>query len=811
MTKKMTAGIRSLPVKATLALLSVGLAISLGALNARATASPLTITARVGYSDTVKAQQWMPISIVVTNTGPEVDATLEITNRYGGRAGFAWPAVYERPVVLATGATKYFRTYLAADPSMTVTVRIVKNGRILASQDAAGTRSASTLIGVLSDDSTALDDFAVVHPGGLSASIVHLGLADLVDSSLALRSFDLLVVDDFATDGLSATQRSAIADFVQTGGHLLVGTGASWRRTVAGLPPDILPLRLNGSATLDSSPALGGLSGVQVATGSLSSGTAWLSEGDQPLLVERTTGSGSVTLATFDWKQDPIAGWSGTGPLLRQVLVRTLLATQSPQSYGTFIGGPFLGPSGAQGSSLYQRSSSLSQVLGNLPALDLPSLAVTGVLVLVYVLLVGPINYFVLGALHRRALSWITLPLIAVVVAAGAYGGGIWTKGQSVQTNQLSIIHVEPGSDRAYQETYIGVLSPTRGDYLAGTGRQPVLVSPIANYNGYGGVVRADIRVNVMDGAIGLPGMTAFTLRSFATEGIIAAPHLTGHLQVVNGQLTGTIENKSSTTFTDAVVIAGDGYRQLGALAPGASVSVGFVPRTSTFNGPPGVYGIYPNYSFGPTNGPPTEAQREGETKTRILSLLTGGAFKGIPSTSIVPQLVAWTNQTFQDLTVNGVRPREHRETAVAVTLPVEQVGTGSLPAGIVSGHIVDFVGDTTHQGPPGALMLQNGTVTYSFSAPIATGLHLSGASISSSNPYFGKSPVAAGSPAPTMSGEAWDWSHSTWVAIGYQDNGTTNLPDSMVDPISGVIRLRVTVSNGSFPASGMTLSGTVR
>jgi hypothetical protein len=807
----MTAGIRSL-AKLALALMAIGLALSLGALNVNAADNPLTITAHIGYSDTVKTQQWMPITIVVTNSGPEIDGNLEITNSYGGGSGFAWPAIYERPVVLATGSTKYFRTYLAADPSLTVTVRIVKNGRILAGQVAAGTRGASTLIGVLSDDSTALDSFAAINPAGLRPSVVHLGLVDLVDSSLALRSFDLLVVDDIATDGLSATQRSAIADYVQTGGHLLVGTGASWRRTVAGLPPEILPLQLNGLTTLDSSPALGGLSGVQVATGSLSGGTAWLSDGNQPLLAERTIGSGSVTVATFDWKQDPIAGWTGTDPLLRKFVVRTLFGSQGPQSSAPLIGGPFPGPFGGQGSSVYLRSSSLSQVLGNLPALDLPSLALTGALVLIYVLLVGPINYFVLGALHRRALSWVTLPLIAVVVAAGAYGGGIWTKGQSVQTNQLSIIHVEPGSARAYQETYTGVLTPTRGDYLAGTGRQPVLVSPIASYNGYGSVVRADLRVNLTDGTIGLPGMTAFTLRGFATEGIIAAPQLSGHLQEVNGQLTGTIENKSSINFTDAVVIAGDGYQKLGALAAGASVSVSFVPKLSSFsNGPPAAYSIYPNYSFGPTNGPPTDAQREGETRTRILSLLNGGTFKGFAPTSIVPQVVAWTKQSFQDVTVNGVRPHAHSETAVAVTLPVEQIGAGLLPAGLVSGHIVDFEGDINQQGPPGALMIQNGTVTYSFTAPLASGVHLTGASISATNPYSGKGPGVAGNQPTTTRGEAWDWSDSTWVDIGYQDSGATNLPDSVVNPTSGEIRLRVTVNNGSFLASGITLTGSVQ
>ena len=84
-------------------------------------------------------------------------------------------------------------------------------------------------------------------------------------------------------------------------------------------------------------------------------------------------------------------------------------------------------------------------------------------------------------------------------------------------------------------------------------------------------------------------------------------------------------------------------------------------------------------------------------------------------------------------------------------------------------------------------------------------------ASISASNPYFGKSPAGVGNQAPTTKGEAWDWSHSTWVDIAYQDNATTNLPDSVVNPTSGEIRLRVTVNNGSFLVAGITLTGTVQ
>src|SRR5438552_18220789 len=117
--------------------------------------------------------------------------------------------------------------------------------------------------------------------------------------------------------------------------------------------------------------------------------------------------------------------------------------------------------------SVASKSNALAPVLGNLPGLDLPSLQLTAGLVLLYVLLVGPVNYLVLGAMRRRALAWVTVPLIAVIAAGGAYGAGVFTKGRSVQANQITILHLQPGWDRAYQEPYTGIMAPSRGDYQA--------------------------------------------------------------------------------------------------------------------------------------------------------------------------------------------------------------------------------------------------------------------------------------------------------------------------------------------------------
>jgi len=524
-----------------------------------------------------------------------------------------------------------------------------------------------------------------------------------------------------------------------------------------------------------------------------------------------------VTLATFDWNQEPVAGWSGTGPLLRQLIARAVFGSDSSSQTTLYAGGPGPVPFGGQ-STIGTRSGALSSTLGNLPGLDLPSLQLTGALVLLYVLLVGPVNYLVLGAMRRRALAWVTVPLIAVIAAGGAYGAGVFTKGRSVQANQITILHLQPGWDRAYQETYTGIMAPSRGDYQATITGSRLLISPIANNGAYdvsafGTGSRSGIRIDVDNNNVTLAGMTAFALSGFATESLSSAPQLAAHIQLVNGKLTGTIENRSNLAFTDAVLIMGDNFQTFGALRPGAMTSVSLDVKPANQAGQPVYTRIYGSTFFNgqPTNQP-TDVQREDYAKTQILSLLlTGGSFNGISLTS-TPMLVAWTHQPFQDVSVNGSHPRSTSESAVALSLPLDEIGTGSLPSGVVSGRIVDVVGDSQGQGPPGMLLLQSGSVTYEFSPSLAAGRHLTGAALTSSSPYMGKVLPApgGGTGAATLQAEVWDWSRSAWGDVAYQDNGTTTLPGSAVNPQTGLVRLRLSTTSG-FAAGAITLSGTVQ
>ena len=787
---------------ATLALMAAAL-VSLAASTAQAAANPVSIAVKVGYSGFVKAGQWMPVAIDVTNKGQDVDGTLEVSTTALANGPPIGPAIYMTHVSLASGATKHLKTYVIEDQAPSpVSVRLVQNGQVVATGGSVGGSATTTLIGVLSDQPTALDTFAAVHPASISASVVHLSLEDLGDSALLLRAFDLLAIDDFATDSLTAAQRGAITDYVKNGGELLLGTGASWRKTLAGVSSDILPMQIAGTTILNPAPALDMLPRVEVATGALNQGAhAWLLGGSRPLLAERFVGAGSVTVATFDWNQDPVASWTGANVLLRQILVRTVFPSASASQNGNF-GGPF----GASGTSISERSNALYQALSNVPALDLPSLVLIGILVLAYVLLVGPINYLALRAINRRALAWVTVPLIAILASAGAFGTGLFTKGRSTQTNQVSIIHLQPGWDRAYQESYTGLLTPTRGDYQVTVSGQQLLFAPTGSYNG--GVNSDLIRVGSNNSVV-LPSMTAYTLRGFATEGLVAAPQLTASASMANGKLHGTIRNMSSSTFSDGVVLAGDGYQVLPALAPGASATFDVTPKISSpFTGQPAYLNIYPTsyYTNGGFGAPQSsDADREAFTKIAILSLVSGVNY-GF-STAITPMVVVWSKQPGQDVTVAGSRPRSTSETAIVLPLQVTGFGAGAIPAGIVLSRFTDIDGDG-QPAQPGALLMTNGTVTYDFTPVLAPGAHLDSASIDStfSSP---KGPVAGGSPQ-SLQANAWDWQQSAWIPVTFNLGGVTPVPSAAINPTSSEVRLQVAAGGNQVVFGQVSLTGTV-
>lgn len=335
-----------------------------------------------------------------------------------------------------TVPSRHSRTIYVIAPDTFNFVQAEIGGRDLA--DAQVERSAVVPIAVLSDGEASANTIVGLRYDQFSSEVTPFNTArGFPASSLLLTGFAAVVIDQFDTASLSGAQVRALRDFVGFGGTLVVAGGTGWRRTLAPLPADLLPIRPTSTASLSLAPVarLAGVGGVDAvvpaATGTLAPGARALLAADDgtPLSAELSYGTGKVVELAFDPSGEagstPFAalGWS-------QALARSL--DQPPGNAP--ITSSLLGPD--------QGFTALLPLSSDAP---LPPIWLMGLVVVLYVVLAGPLNYLLVARrLQRPALFWATLPAVAVVFTGLFYLVGSSLQG-TLQDHEIQVIKVGPG------------------------------------------------------------------------------------------------------------------------------------------------------------------------------------------------------------------------------------------------------------------------------------------------------------------------------------------------------------------------------
>ncbi|MDQ6879761.1 MAG: hypothetical protein M3082_19080 [Candidatus Dormibacteraeota bacterium] len=802
---------------ALLCLLSPTLAI----MDVAAVDSP-TLSVQLGYQGAVRATEWMPVDVQIDAGSAAVDGALEIqiqdsSKGYLDRQNFTsqpnpfgptYTTVYDLPVKVAARSSAQVRTYLVTDvQNPTVSVRLVQSGRTVSGPVTAVGHTTKLLIGVLADRPAAFDAFATLHlPNNLTPRVVQLTASDLPDSAVRLRAFDLLAIDGFPTSTLTKDQQAALADYVNAGGSLVLGTGGS-RLTWQGLPASLLPMEIQGTTILQRLATLPGVTALTVATGTLRGGTVWLAEGAQPLVVEWSVGYGIVTLATLSFTAPPIAHWNGTSALLRQIAIRSVLrgaqSSTAPASLAPGQG-PITGPLGFQG-SVTKRSWFLMPDVGSAPAVSPPPLPLLGLLVVAYALLVGPLSFLLLRRFGRLPWLWFVAPVVALIPVAV-----IWIaspRGQTVPVNQFSITYLAQGWPTGYRETFTAIRPTQTGDHRVGLSATQ-MIAPFAVGYGPDGNIGVGIRIDTSAPSVDLLRVSRGSVRGYVTEGTVAVLGPSAQLSLANGRLKGQVKNGSTTHFIDAVLLVGGSIIHVGDLPPGRTVPIDASLATATATSGGGLISlqIYPN-SFtgsGSTSGPAA-----GDQRISLLQLILGEYDS--PSSQLAPTLLAWAPGVAEPITIDGGSPRLETQNAIVVPLAISHVSAGPLPVGFFAPRLVDATGQVGLSQYGAAV--DDGSLTYEFSLPLAAGTRVSGLKIThvlAARPFPAGGLVAPnGQPAATS--YVWDWSRSTWVPISLANSGTSPLPEGTLQPGTGLVRLRLESAGGaSFRVGSLWLEGTV-
>jgi hypothetical protein len=514
--------------------------------------------------------------VTVQNDSNDIAAEVRITTRSS--------ATFGTTLDLPNGARKTVTIYVfVSDPTRRITVHLVRQGAPVIDQASTLAQQQITL-----DPQNSRVHMAAVLTGeGTSVRLpdrltqgtrvvnVSLDLADLPEHALGLTMFDTLVLNDIPTRTMDAKAQTALRDWVLRGGHLVIAGGPGTEQTLAGLPSRLQPVQIMGQEPVAATTLLGNaaadlgtlsLARVEpVAAARILPVTGLNPVGDLPLLVERPLGAGSVTffaaalnVPTLDNVADEQRFWSN---LLRQ-------RQNLPVGFG---------PTNPNIDMFTEGNIATS--LTRLPALELPALTTLALLLLTYIVLVGPVTYLLLRRLDHQALGWIVVPALTIMFALVAYGLGHAKRGGDVVLNQISLVeplHTGQTEDFARVRSFVGVFSPERHSYTLETD-QTVLLRPISlqgpwdtSQSSQSGIFLQNQSLPDASGAqasnLEVP---QWSMRAVMADELRPYQSITAHVTLTDDRLTGEVRNIGDMPLHDVVLIQGDQVAHLGDLAPG--------------------------------------------------------------------------------------------------------------------------------------------------------------------------------------------------------------------------------------------------
>jgi hypothetical protein len=384
-------------------------------------------------------------------------------------------------------------------------------------------------------------------------------------SSLLLATYATVVITQVDTAALSAVQLQALRDFIGLGGTLVVTGGADWRRTLAPLPSDLLPIAPRWTTTVSLAP-LAQLAGTSVADLQVPAAAGALKQGARNLLSspdgfsiasELDYGAGRVIELAFDPASVPVAGSRYAALAWNQALARSLADLP-----GSTPAAPTLLPPDPQ-------FTAFLPVAADAP---LPSPLLVGLVLALYVLVAGPLNYFlVYRRLRQPALLWLTAPLSAAFFTAIFYAAGSTLQG-GLQDHEIQVLKVGPGQVMNQLE-YHRILFLQRGNHRI-TPAPDTLVAPLTldTYRTTGSTCeRCTLQLQgltqgserVLPGqqpAVDESGVVYGSVRVVASSGVThTAAGLDSHLSVKGGRLHGTVKNLSRAPIADLTLFTTDG------------------------------------------------------------------------------------------------------------------------------------------------------------------------------------------------------------------------------------------------------------
>jgi hypothetical protein len=472
----------------------------------------LQFDAFLGYDGIVPQASWFPVVCEIKNDGPPFKATVELTGSTLNQG-----QSIRMPVELPTGTLKRIvlpifsssRGYTSWDVKL-----LDERGRTRSEQIGMRPRKqvarGTAIIGAITRTAGGTPTVRPILPNAseLQPTGARLLPSIFPDNPLVLEGMSSLYLNSERAAELSVNQVNAIMMWLHEGGHLIIGleqpsdiTASPWLKTL--FPCEVKDLktianhgelhdwlrntvgRTNAVSTDPNMPQVNfnnrygmpvrrsgpppesGLANpfrdlapdpdfekapIQVASGTVREGVIDVAAGDTPLIVTTHRGRGLVTALLFSPEREPVRSWKHLPTLWARLIdVPAYLYVSANANY--------------QGG--YSSDGVFGAMIDTRQVHKLPVEWLL-LLLIVYLVVIGPLDQFWLKRIGKPMLTWITFPCYVVLFSLIIYFIGYKLRAGESEWNELHVVDILPKSDHSELRgrTYSSVYSPANQKYL---------------------------------------------------------------------------------------------------------------------------------------------------------------------------------------------------------------------------------------------------------------------------------------------------------------------------------------------------------
>ncbi|WJW67608.1 hypothetical protein OZ401_000877 [Candidatus Chlorohelix allophototropha] len=468
------------------------------------------------------------------------------------------------------------------------------------------------IVGILNDSPTPPDipriGFTPIR--GNSVGIRGLGLqsVEMSDRKEQFDPLNALVISNIKPDTFTAEKRRALQAWVANGGQLILFGGSNLPSLIAsvGLDTNLLPAMTNSTLVVnhlsfksnlaDQALEVPGTLNLEISrfipnpnAFIASRQDVGLPEADLPLVVSRPFGQGSITMGAADLLVQPLSNWNR----VNFVWANLILAADPNFTLN-------------RATQNFFSQDGIGRALLNAPGPSLPDeYSLLGIMLL-YVALVVPFSYLILRRFSRLELFWLVAPCFVVVFTIITAIFAVFTPAGDVHLSRVSLIESTSDELPAAVKSYMLVSSSSDSPYqleLEGTQSllrpQPLSISSQVNFLPPQVLVEGSTNASIKNAD------SNSRLQSFAGEGITDLRlGLEGKFTIDNGNINGTLVNKGNYHLSEAVLMYGDNYLNLGEINPNDERKISFtITRRPTLTPRPAIdSNIYVPLSYLQTN-----------------------------------------------------------------------------------------------------------------------------------------------------------------------------------------------------------------